>query len=40
LYTRGNDGAFNRLRVVTPDGGEAFDYTELSRVRVLPRGAP
>lgn len=40
LYTRGDDGSFNRLRVITPDGGEAFDYTELSRVRVLPRGAP
>ncbi len=40
LYTRGEDGSFNRLRVVTADGGEAFDYTELSRVRVLPRGTP
>lgn len=39
LYTRGDDGAFNRLRVVTPDGGEAFDYTQLSRVRILPEGS-
>lgn len=38
LYTRGDDGVFNRLRVVTPDGGEAFDYTQLSRVRILPEG--
>jgi 4-amino-4-deoxy-L-arabinose transferase-like glycosyltransferase len=40
LYTRNDDGAFNRLRVITPDGGEAFDYTELTRVRVLPRETP
>jgi 4-amino-4-deoxy-L-arabinose transferase-like glycosyltransferase len=39
LYTRGEDGSFNRLRVVTPDGGEAFDYTELTRVRVVPEGS-
>jgi 4-amino-4-deoxy-L-arabinose transferase-like glycosyltransferase len=38
LYTRGDDGSFNRLRVISPDGGQAFDYTELSRVRVLPQG--
>jgi hypothetical protein len=39
LYTRGDDGSFNRLRVVTPDGGEAFDYIQLSRVRILPEGS-
>ena len=39
LYTRGDDGAFNRLRVITADGGEAFDYTQLSRVRIVPEGS-
>jgi 4-amino-4-deoxy-L-arabinose transferase-like glycosyltransferase len=36
LYTQGDAGNFNRLRVITSDGGEAFDYTQLTRVRVLP----
>jgi 4-amino-4-deoxy-L-arabinose transferase-like glycosyltransferase len=36
LYTQDDAGNFNRLRVITPDGGEAFDYTQLTRVRVLP----
>jgi 4-amino-4-deoxy-L-arabinose transferase-like glycosyltransferase len=35
LYLRGDDGSFNRLRVITTDGGMAFDYTSLTRVRVL-----
>jgi len=39
LYTRGDDGAFNRLRVITADGGAAFDYTQLSRVRIVPEGS-
>ncbi|MCC6613617.1 MAG: DUF2142 domain-containing protein [Anaerolineae bacterium] len=39
LYTRGEDGSFNRLRVVTADGGQAFDYTQLSRVRIVPEGS-
>jgi 4-amino-4-deoxy-L-arabinose transferase-like glycosyltransferase len=30
------DGRFDRLRIVTPDGGMANDYTYLSRVRVFP----
>ncbi len=34
---RQNDGQFERLRLVTPDGGMANDYAYLSRVRVLPR---
>ncbi len=37
LYLNPGDGTFPRLRVVTPDGGMANDYTYLSRVRVLPR---
>jgi hypothetical protein len=40
LYTRSDDGSFDRLRVITEDGGEAFDYTELTRVRVMPRANP
>lgn len=35
LYTQEPDGAFPRLRIVTPDGGMANDFTYLSRVRVL-----
>jgi 4-amino-4-deoxy-L-arabinose transferase-like glycosyltransferase len=30
------DGRFDRLRIVTPDGGMADDYTYLTRVRILP----
>lgn len=37
LYLNPGDGTFPRLRVVTPDGGMASDFTYLSRVRVLPR---
>jgi hypothetical protein len=40
LYTRGDDSSFNRLRVFTPDGGAAFDYTQLTRVRILPSDSP
>lgn len=40
LYRRGDDGSFNRLRVFTPDGGAAFDYTQLTRVRILPSVSP
>jgi hypothetical protein len=36
LYLQTADG-FSRLRIVTPDGGMANDYTYLSRVRVVPR---
>ena len=36
LYLQTPEG-FPRLRVMTPDGGMANDYTYLSRVRVLPR---
>jgi hypothetical protein len=36
LYLQTADG-FSRLRIVTPDGGMANDYTYLTRVRVLPR---
>ncbi len=35
LYTQEPDGTFPRLRIVTPDGGMANDFTYLSRVRVL-----
>ncbi len=37
LYIQNQDGGFDRLRVVTPDGGMANDYAYLNRVRVLPR---
>lgn len=37
LYSNSGDGTFPRLRIITPDGGMANDYTYLSRVRVLPR---
>ncbi|MBI5666561.1 MAG: glycosyltransferase family 39 protein [Chloroflexi bacterium] len=37
LYREAPDGTFPRLRIVTPDGGMAFNFTTLSRVRVLPR---
>jgi hypothetical protein len=30
------DGRFDRLRIVTPDGGMADDYTYLTRMRILP----
>ncbi len=36
LYRQLDDGSFQRLRIVTDDGGMADDYVYLSRVRVLP----
>jgi 4-amino-4-deoxy-L-arabinose transferase-like glycosyltransferase len=36
LYTQDEAGGFNRLRVISADGGMAFNYAQLSRVRVLP----
>jgi hypothetical protein len=30
------DGRFDRLRIVTPDGGMADDYTYLTRMRIVP----
>lgn len=39
LYTH-TDGRFDRLRVVTADGGMANDYAYLTRVRVMPRQEP
>jgi hypothetical protein len=37
LYLNPEPGIFQRLRVVTPDGGMADDFAYLSRVRVLPQ---
>ena len=34
-YLQAEDGSFPRLRIVTPDGGMADNYLNLSRVRVL-----
>jgi 4-amino-4-deoxy-L-arabinose transferase-like glycosyltransferase len=36
LYLQEADGSFPRLRIVTPDGGMADNFTYLSRVRILP----
>ncbi|PJF40482.1 MAG: DUF2142 domain-containing protein [Chloroflexi bacterium] len=36
LYLPQPDGTFPRLRVVTQDGGQANDFTYLSRIRILP----
>jgi 4-amino-4-deoxy-L-arabinose transferase-like glycosyltransferase len=38
LYREAPDGTFPRLRIVTPDGGQAEDFIYLSRIRVLPNG--
>jgi len=35
-YLQAEDGSFPRLRIVTPDGGMADNFLNLSRVRVLP----
>jgi 4-amino-4-deoxy-L-arabinose transferase-like glycosyltransferase len=35
-YLPAEDGSFPRLRIVTPDGGMANNYLNLSRVRILP----
>lgn len=37
LYVQTPDGAFERLRVVTPDGGVANDFAYLNRVLIQPR---
>ncbi len=39
LYRETPDGAFPRLRVFTPDGGQANTFVYLSRVRILPAEA-
>jgi 4-amino-4-deoxy-L-arabinose transferase-like glycosyltransferase len=39
LYLQAPDGSFPRLRIVTPDGGMADNYFNLSRVRILPAEA-
>ncbi|NWG15954.1 MAG: glycosyltransferase family 39 protein [Chloroflexi bacterium] len=36
LYREAPDGTFPRLRIVTADGGMAFNFVYLNRVRVLP----
>lgn len=36
LYREAPDGTFPRLRIVTADGGMAFNFIYLNRVRVLP----
>jgi dolichyl-phosphate-mannose-protein mannosyltransferase len=36
IYHQADDGSFPRLRVVSADGGMAFDYAYLSRVRIMP----
>ncbi len=38
LYREAPDGTFPRLRIITPDGGQADDFIYLSRIRVLPNG--
>jgi hypothetical protein len=35
MYQPTADGGFRRLRVITPDGGEASDFVNLSRVKML-----
>jgi 4-amino-4-deoxy-L-arabinose transferase-like glycosyltransferase len=37
MYVQTPEGGFDRLRVVTPDGGMANDYAYLNRVRIIPR---
>jgi 4-amino-4-deoxy-L-arabinose transferase-like glycosyltransferase len=39
LYREAPDGTFPRLRIFTPDGGQANDFIFLSRVRILPAEA-
>jgi len=39
-YREAEDGSFPRLRLVTADGGMANDYTNLTRVRILPADGP
>jgi hypothetical protein len=40
FYLQIEDGSFQRLRIVTDDGGMADNYIYLSRVRVIPPAAP
>ncbi len=40
LYRQMDDGGFQRLRIVTPDGGMADDFIYLNRVRIVPAGQP
>lgn len=35
LYSEGADGTFPRLQIITPDGGMANNFLNLSRVRIL-----
>lgn len=36
LYREASNGSYPRLRVFTPDGGQAFDFVNLTRVRIVP----
>ena len=38
-YWQAEDGSLQRLRIVTPDGGMANDYMNLTRVRIVPAGS-
>ncbi|MBC7814565.1 MAG: glycosyltransferase family 39 protein [Burkholderiales bacterium] len=40
FYLQADDGSFQRLRVVTDDGGMADNYIYLSRVRIVPPRPP
>ncbi len=40
LYSQGEDGTIQRLRIVTGDGGMANDYMTMTRVRILSAGTP
>lgn len=40
LYSQGVDGAIQRLRIVTSDGGMANNYMNMTRVRIVPAGNP
>ncbi len=39
LYREAPDGTYPRLRIFTPDGGQAFDFVNLTRVRIIPEAA-
>lgn len=39
VYLAAEDGGFDRLRIVTSDGGMADDYIHLTRLRILPAPA-
>ncbi|MBZ0283546.1 MAG: glycosyltransferase family 39 protein [Anaerolineae bacterium] len=40
LYAQTPNGNFERLRIITPDGGMATNFLYLSRVRILPMETP